>query len=416
MKIDEVVLESRGSQVDRLKDKLLAAKKAGRKLDYDAIDRMMRDIAGNGEAELERLHHNFVKKCGSIPDKWIVNQKIKDTVEEGEVIKPDFSRKFVPTVGASVQKSPYQKREDIDIPHYDVGRGAIWRDGISRPEDREAFDRFVVDGKKIVGIATSGKKITVAATPSPELATTLVDLYNRGGFTDRDIERVPLSDIKEDLERPYKDFANQSRSKSDERIGRQKINASMNEDVDLKLLSNLPTLFKIIFLEEYVTRNGRLIESNTKQDIEYFIELLNSSVKPLIGNKYIVVSLMLVSDRIMMFQPAIIGKFMGVSKDGDFKFTDSSSGESVTFPPKITSRDRSNTGTFIFDSNMEYEKFKTVLNLRWNFKLPDFDNFNVEESANKSSKKNQKYLGPTDRVKINKDGWQIPLNKRGFGA
>jgi hypothetical protein len=29
---------------------------------------------------------------------------------------------------------------------------------------------------------------------------------------------------------------------------------------------------------------------------------------------------------------------------------------------------------------------------------------------------NPKYLGPTDKVKINKKGWQIPLNKRGFGS
>jgi phytoene dehydrogenase-like protein len=28
----------------------------------------------------------------------------------------------------------------------------------------------------------------------------------------------------------------------------------------------------------------------------------------------------------------------------------------------------------------------------------------------------QKYLGPTTKVKINKRGWQIPLNKRGFGV
>lgn len=26
------------------------------------------------------------------------------------------------------------------------------------------------------------------------------------------------------------------------------------------------------------------------------------------------------------------------------------------------------------------------------------------------------YLGPTEKVKINKGGWQIPLNKKGFGA
>ena len=34
----------------------------------------------------------------------------------------------------------------------------------------------------------------------------------------------------------------------------------------------------------------------------------------------------------------------------------------------------------------------------------------IEES------KNSKHLGATEKVKINKKGWQIPLNKKGFGA
>ena len=31
-------------------------------------------------------------------------------------------------------------------------------------------------------------------------------------------------------------------------------------------------------------------------------------------------------------------------------------------------------------------------------------------------KKNPKYLGATEKVHINKKGWEIPLNKKGFGS
>ena len=42
----------------------------------------------------------------------------------------------------------------------------------------------------------------------------------------------------------------------------------------------------------------------------------------------------------------------------------------------------------------------------------------IVETKTEEKKKPQKspYLGPTTKVKINKRGWQIPLNKRGFGV
>ena len=192
-------------------------------------------------------------------------------------------------------------------------------------------------------------------------------------------------------------FVNSEGDIPDDWIKNQKIKDTMAEQDITESLSNLSTIDKIVFLEEYVTRNGMLHESNSNHDIEYFTELLDLSVDPLPGKKYIAVSLMLVSDRIMMIQRPIIGKFIGANQHNDMEFIDSDSGDSVTFPPKVTSRVKSVTGTFIFDSFNEYEKFKTIMILKWSFKLPDFDEFISEQS--------KKYLGPTDKVKINKRGW-----------
>jgi hypothetical protein len=174
-------------------------------------------------------------------------------------------------------------------------------------------------------------------------------------------------------------------------IKRQKIKDIMTEQDITESLSNLSNMDKIVFLEEYVARNGMLRESNSNHDIEYFTELLDLSVDPLPGKNYIAVSLMLVSDRIMMFQRPIIGKFVGANQQNDLEFIDSDSGDSVTFPPKVTSRVKSITGTFIFDSMTDYEKFKTIMILKWDFKLPDFDEFISEQS--------KKYIGPTTKVK-----------------
>lgn len=44
------------------------------------------------------------------------------------------------------------------------------------------------------------------------------------------------------------------------------------------------------------------------------------------------------------------------------------------------------------------------------------DKTNAEKMKTKKFSESSKYLGPTTKVKINKAGWQIPLNKKGFGA
>jgi hypothetical protein len=134
-------------------------------------------------------------------------------VAEGEVVQPDFSKRFKPSLGGTVTKSPYYKNPDIAVPAFDKRRKSVWRDGVSNPKDREEFHHFEVDSfgrsYQITGITKSGEKVQTSTTPSKELAEVLVNSYNRGGFTDVDIEKVPFS-------KPSKEKPNLKLVKSDE--------------------------------------------------------------------------------------------------------------------------------------------------------------------------------------------------------
>jgi len=124
-------------------------------------------------------------------------------VVEGEVVKGRFGQKFVPTLGRTVQTSPYQRNPDIEIPEYDPAKNRVWREGVSDPDNRESFERFETrrsdlgTATHIIGITQSGQRVQISTTTSEELAQVLADAYNRGGFTDKNIERVSLSPEKE---------------------------------------------------------------------------------------------------------------------------------------------------------------------------------------------------------------------------
>jgi hypothetical protein len=129
---------------------------------------------------------------------------------------------------------------------------------------------------------------------------------------------------------------------------------------------------KIVFLEEYYTKNGDLTESNSESYLEQFELLLGNTVEPIIGMKYIVMSLMLVNDRVMPFEGPIVGKC--VSVDGkEMKFINVSNKQVKVFPPPITKRVQSTTATFVFDSVDEYEIVGIVINNKWDLRLPDID-------------------------------------------
>jgi len=109
--------------------------------------------------------------------------KFKDFYE-GKVIHANFSR-----------KSPYRKNSDIKVPRYNPKTQLVAVDDLSNDKTK-AFDHFNVEerGNNIAKIwgYIDNKRINVGTTNS-EVANALADAYNRNGFTDKDIRKIPLS-------------------------------------------------------------------------------------------------------------------------------------------------------------------------------------------------------------------------------
>ena len=147
----------------------------------------------NGLVESLRLQlENFknpVQAKNNIPSTWRVKNHLTyepltawvsqqgREVDEGDVIHHKFGMKQ-----DQKGKTPYYKNPDIEIPKTRSG---------------EDYDRFEVvsAGKNtshIIGVK-DGRRVQIS-TANSELATVLANAYNRGGFTDVSIQRVPLGD------------------------------------------------------------------------------------------------------------------------------------------------------------------------------------------------------------------------------
>jgi hypothetical protein len=122
----------------------------------------------------------------------------KSNIEEGDVVKHKFGLKQ-----QQKNKTKYRFYQEIkdDIPVYDRGTHSAvlpkYIENHRHPENLEPFDHFEVQPSvsgvngRMLGITKDGMKVFFAASRL-ETAKALVDAYNRGGFSDLDIEKVPL--------------------------------------------------------------------------------------------------------------------------------------------------------------------------------------------------------------------------------
>lgn len=101
MKPKRVSGKEQSGSVKKLKKELLAAKKAGKKLDYDSIDAMMQRICRQHNLTGDKLHDDFVDETGMIPDNWIKKQK-------EEKIEEDNSKYLGPTTPVKINKKGEQ--------------------------------------------------------------------------------------------------------------------------------------------------------------------------------------------------------------------------------------------------------------------------------------------------------------------
>jgi len=140
--------------------------------------------------------------------------KINDILNEGDVIKTKFTQKQ-----QSKNKTPYHYKNFIakQIPMWDpINKRNIPGD-VDYPSDYVdyetlvPYDHFEVKvnsrhSAHIMGITNDGYQVQVSTT-SIEIAEALADAYNRGGFSDKDIQQLPLSEEYNHMDSDLKDVA-----------------------------------------------------------------------------------------------------------------------------------------------------------------------------------------------------------------
>lgn len=137
---------------------------------------MIKDLFGTYRQDI----HSLMKE--KIP-------KASLSLDEGQVIQGKFGK-----------SGKYYKNTDVQIPMYDPVKKRNATN--NTPGNTEPYERFEVEPASdrvshIVGITKDGQKLRLA-TSIDQLARVLVDLYNRGGFTDQYLEKINLSDLEED--------------------------------------------------------------------------------------------------------------------------------------------------------------------------------------------------------------------------
>jgi hypothetical protein len=141
-----------------------------------------------------------------IISKWLDSHYVD--LQEGDVVKHKFGLKQ-----QQKNKTKYRFYQEIkdDIPVYDRGtHNAVlpkYIESHRHPENLEPFDHFEVQPSvsgvngRILGITKDGMRV-LTSVARLELAKVLADAYNRGGFSDKDIEKVP-PDTLESINRGY---------------------------------------------------------------------------------------------------------------------------------------------------------------------------------------------------------------------
>lgn len=131
---------------------------------------------------------------------WFIDQrrwaKLISTgqLREGDVIHTKFATKQ-----AQRAQDQYQRQPDIadSIPMYDPERRMSVLPQHARGNE-EPFDYFYAEPKsekssQIIGVTRGGRKIITSTWMAPvETVAKVADAYNRGGFSDVPMSRVPI--------------------------------------------------------------------------------------------------------------------------------------------------------------------------------------------------------------------------------
>lgn len=132
-----------------------------------------------------------------------------------------------------------------------------------------------------------------------------------------------------------------------------------------------------IFESYFIDHN--LKESNDLDKTQFFKSLFDMSDTPVKNKKYIAVPMSLIKNRIRLLDRP---KYMIFLNHTDQEMTFDHDGETVKYPSTAI-RKISIFNTFVFSTPELYNKFRTVLNLKFDTQLPDIEKEtpDVNESA-----------------------------------
>jgi hypothetical protein len=142
---------------------------------------------------------------------------------------------------------------------------------------------------------------------------------------------------------------------------------------------------KISIIEEYAL-TGSLTESVEQDTKDYFISLASMSDDPEKNKEYIVVPLALLSNGVRILNEPTIMEFIRYDNDGMiFRYE----GIEKTYPSK-TIREKSVFYTSTFATKESYDKFRMIMILKFDTKLPEVNIHIKENKGNTIMKDNQK--------------------------
>jgi len=158
------------------------------------LDRMKQTGASREDMIRQIRSHKFFKTINPVHD-----------MGEGDVIHTKFATKQ-----AQKAKDKYQVQPDVvdSIPLYDPQRKMGVLPHLAKGHE-EPFERFYAKAvsdkvSKIIGVTKDGKHIVTSTMgASVELASKMADAYNRGGFSDVPINKVPLKGYNEMKEEEF---------------------------------------------------------------------------------------------------------------------------------------------------------------------------------------------------------------------
>ena len=174
----------------------------------------------------------------------------------------------------------------------------------------------------------------------------------------------------------------------DQMVGVAKIGkVDVKEEFDLCNYHGIELTEKLAIAEAYFTKNSNLFKSNEPTQSDYFLSLTSMSSPLKKNKKYIAVTLGLVDNKIItLSRPDVITLLSKTKNSYKVKL---SNGTVTEFPAKHLTEKMTATA-FFFSNTPAYDKFKSVLALKFDTSLP---NVKIDTKRTKQYTKNTKSAG-----------------------